>query len=452
MAVDVAVMQQPALIQVGHDLGVGVLDELAREGIVPCDDALQVHGLHEVQALLPSQPQVLVAEGRRNVDDARPVLHGHEVGGDHPGSEVTLPVRRRQDARLEPADPGAEIGGSIQRRVAQPHQIAARQRGDYGEFLPDVVLHQGGGESDALLAFVVFNLHDGIFGIGVNSEGGVARQCPRRSCPCQQVCGRIAGVEGRRDCRPIGRGIDAELDEHRRVRRVLLVAEGQLVGAEAGDAAGAVGSAPHALVQQATVPQGFEYPPPRLDVVVFEGDIRVVHVHPEADPVGHFLPLADVAEDALAALLVELLDAVFLDVALAGEAQLLLYAELDWQAVGIPAALAEHLVALHRLVAAHHVLEDAGQDVVNAGAAVGSGRPVVEHEARRALPLRAGAAEHIAFLPVLQDTGVQFGKADSAGNGTEHLQRPPGQGFGTSLCPQVSTEGGPPTIITQWDK
>ena len=189
---------------------------------------------------------------------------------------------------------------------------------------------------------------------------------------------------------------------------------------QAGHAAWAVGRAPHPLVEEAPVPERLEDPPAGFDVIVFQRDIGVVHVHPEADAVGHFLPLADVAEDAFAAFRVELFDAVLFDVALAGETQFLLDAQLHGQAVGVPAALAEHLVALHGLVAAHYVLEDAGQHVMDAGAAVGRGRAIVEHEARRALALRSGAAEDVALLPVLQDPGVQFGEADTAGNRAEH--------------------------------
>ena len=189
---------------------------------------------------------------------------------------------------------------------------------------------------------------------------------------------------------------------------------------QARHATGAVRRPPHPLVQQPTIPQRLENPPARLDVVVFQRDVGVVHVHPEADTVRHLLPLAHVAEDALPALLVELFYAVLLNVPLAGQPQLLLDAQLNGKAVGVPAALAQHLVALHRLVPAHHILEDSGQHMMNTGAAVGGRRPVVEHESRRAFPLRSGAPENVALLPVFQNTGIKLRETHTAGNRTEH--------------------------------
>ena len=152
------------------------------------------------------------------------------------------------------------------------------------------------------------------------------------------------------------------------------------MGAEAGDASGAVGGAPHVLAEQALVPEGFEYPPAGLDVIVIQGHVRVVHVHPVADAVGQGFPLLKVVEDALPALLVEFLDAVLFDVPLAGEAQALLHLQLHRQPVGVPAAFAQAAVPLHRPVAADDILEYPGQHVMDAGTTVGSRRPLEEHE------------------------------------------------------------------------
>ena len=48
--------------------------------------------------------------------------------------------------------------------------------------------------------------------------------------------------------------------------------------------------------------------------------------------------------------------------------------------MGVPTALARYPVALHGPVAADHVLEDASEDVVDAGTAVGRGRALIHHE------------------------------------------------------------------------
>ncbi|CAM5252016.1 hypothetical protein SXANM310S_03927 [Streptomyces xanthochromogenes] len=85
----------------------------------------------------------------------------------------------------------------------------------------------------------------------------------------------------------------------------------------------------------------------------------------------------------LAALGVELGDAVRLDVLLGLEAQLLLDRELDRQTMAVPAGLAGHVVALHRAEAGEDVLEDAGLDVVGAGDPRGGGRALVEDPLRR---------------------------------------------------------------------
>ncbi len=104
--------------------------------------------------------------------------------------------------------------------------------------------------------------------------------------------------------------------------RAFLVAQRQLVAAQRRAAARAVGHDLVALVDQARVPELLQDPPQRLDVVVGEGDVGRRQVHPVADALGQLLPLLDVLEDALAALLVERGDAVLLDRFLAGEAQL----------------------------------------------------------------------------------------------------------------------------------
>ena len=119
---------------------------------------------------------------------------------------------------------------------------------------------------------------------------------------------------------------------------------------------------------------------PRLDVAVVERGVRVVHVHPVGDALRQVLPRLDVAHHALAAARVEAVDAVRLDLLLAGQPQLLLHLQLHGQAVRVPPALADDVVAPHGLVAGDDVLEHPRQDVVDARRAVGRGRALVEHE------------------------------------------------------------------------
>ena len=85
VAVYALVVQEAARFQVGQDFRVGVLDELAGEGVVAGDDALQVDGLHERKLVLASEAQVLVTKSRRDVNDPAAVVHAHEVGRHHLG-------------------------------------------------------------------------------------------------------------------------------------------------------------------------------------------------------------------------------------------------------------------------------------------------------------------------------------------------------------------------------
>ena len=77
--------QEAARFQVVHDAGVGVLDEHARPGRdLGGEAAFQVHGHDHRQVVLLADDHVVGAEGRGDVDDAGPLVGGHEVGGDDP--------------------------------------------------------------------------------------------------------------------------------------------------------------------------------------------------------------------------------------------------------------------------------------------------------------------------------------------------------------------------------
>src|SRR5690606_24425076 len=177
--------------------------------------------------------------------------------------------------------------------------------------------------------------------------------------------------------------------------------------------------------QQATVEQRFHDPPARLDVAVVVGDVSVVEVDPEADALGHRVPVLDVAEHVLAAQLVEASDAVLLDLLLVGEAEALLDGDLHRQTVGVPAALAGYAVALHGLEAGEQVLERAADDVVHARLSVGRRRALVEDPfalRRRAIDR---TTEDVLLVPELDDLALQRGHVqvglDFAEHGTTSL-------------------------------
>ncbi len=196
-----------------------------------------------------------------------------------------------------------------------------------------------------------------------------------------------------------------------------LVPLGQLVVGQAGAAARAVRRDPVVLDEQAAVEDLLERPPDGLDVVGVHGPVGGGHVHPVAHPLGHRLERVDVPLDGLAAAGVELGDAVRLDVALAGEAELLLDGQLHRQAVAVPAGLAGDVVALHGLEAREDVLEDAGLDVVGPGHAVGGRRALVEDPAGPAGGLLQRAGERVALAPQGEHLALQPRQVDLRGHG-----------------------------------
>ena len=235
-------------------------------------------------------------------------------------------------------------------------------------------------------------------GLGSPSPAAPARVAGRAGHPARQPRGRLR------------REREAHVDG---VLGDVLVALRHLVAADGGAAARAVRHDLVALVEQALVPDPPQDPPDRLDVVVGERVVRVVEVEPEADALGEPHPLLEIGGDALAAQLVELGDAVGLDLLLAVDAEAALDLELHGQAVRVPAGLARHAVAAHRLVAREEVLEDARDDVMRAGPAVGRRRPLVEHVQGRVVAALEALVEDVVSLPELEDAGVERREVDA---------------------------------------
>ena len=114
------------------------------------------------------------------------------------------------------------------------------------------------------------------------------------------------------------------------------------------------------FIEQAAVEDLLERPPHGLDVAIVVGDIGVVHIGPEAHALAHALPFALVFPHALFALGDERFHAILLDLILAVQAERLFHFQFHGQAMRIPAGLAQHLLALHGLVAGDQVLHRAG--------------------------------------------------------------------------------------------
>ena len=246
-------VQVAPVLEVGHDVLVGLLHELAGEGVSAGDDAPQVHGLDEVQALLPAGRQVLVAEGRGNVHNARAVLQGNEVRVEHTWAVLLGNFHRshagrgshlggvRGIAARKAPDLDAILPGIVQAVVGEAHQRGAPECVHHLAGLPNDLLHQGGSEDEPLGAPGPLQLHQAVLRRGVYRQPGVAGEGPGCGGPGQEVGGHraLSRMPGERRVLP-----DPELDEHRRVGGVLLVSQGHLVGAEAGDAPGDSGGCP----------------------------------------------------------------------------------------------------------------------------------------------------------------------------------------------------------------
>ena len=158
-----------------------------------------------------------------------------------------------------------------------------------------------------------------------------------------------------------------------------------------------------ALVQEPLVVDILQQVPEGLDVAVVVGDVRVVHVHPVADALGHDLPFLRIFHHLLAAGGVVLAHGnLRADVGL-GDAELLLHTQFHREAVGIPTGTAVHLESSLGLVAADGILDGPRHHMMDAGHAVGGRRSLEEDEFRTALPDFQRLLEGVVREPSLED-------------------------------------------------
>src|SRR5680860_338300 len=187
-----------------------------------------------------------------------------------------------------------------------------------------------------------------------------------------------------------------------------------VVVGESGSAAGTVGRHAVVLDEQTLAVDLLQCPPDRFDVGRVHRAVGVLGVDPVTHPLGHLFEPIHVAQHRLTTLRVELGHAVRLDVALAGEAELLLDGELDRQPVAVPTALAVDLETLHRLEPREDVFEDAGLDVVGSGEAVRRGGPLVERPRRGALVgvlvAAQGTFEGLVLAPKIEHAVLERGE------------------------------------------
>ena len=126
--------------------------------------------------------------------------------------------------------------------------------------------------------------------------------------------------------------------------------------------------------------------PQCLDVSVVIGDIRIIHIHPITDFLGHRDPLFRVLHHLLAAGTVVFFDAYPVPDILFRYAQHLLHPELYGEPVRIPTGTPVHLVSALRLVSAYGVLDRPGHDMMDTGHSVCGRRAFEKYKLRSAFP------------------------------------------------------------------
>ncbi len=373
MLVFLAAIHQPTPFEVGDDLWVGILDPHAAKLSDCIDEAtIRSDGLQHRQAVFFTDFHVVGTESGCHVHDAGAIFGADEIACDH----VCILLLDRQKG--------------IQRPIVQTDEIFALHT------LDDAILLTAAQHlfdqrlcKDQLLGAAIrrrtFELH--IVHIFAHSEGDVRRQSPGCRRPNEEV---DAFLVAQREAH-----VNAGVFDR-------AIAQRHFVTAERGAAARAVRDDFLAFVEQILRPELLENPPHALDVIVGEGHIGIIEIHPEGDALGLPLPICDVSEHACLTAFVEFGDAVFLDLLFMCEAQLLLDLDFDRKAVCIPAPLAQAVIAAHRLIARKHVLERARQHVMAARLPVRGRRPLVKHIARSTFALAHRALENALCAPILE--------------------------------------------------
>ena len=310
------------------------------------------------------------------MDDARPLLGGDEVGGEHPEGPRGVGEEREEGP------------------VAPAHQLGALQRPHPGGPGQLALVGSDGGLAQDVAHPVV--LEHGVVDVGAHGQDQVGGQRPRCRGPHQDAGGRLAFFLG------------LEVEEHGQGGVLALAGGVVLPGLEVGQgrlALPAVGEDAVALVEQPLLPQLLEGPHDALHVGEVHGLVVAVEVHPPP-LAGHVAPpLLGVTHDRSAAVGVEQVDAVGGDAGPAVDLQGLLRLGLGRKAVAVPAEAALDPAPAHGVVAGDDVLDEAGQEVAVVGQAVGEGGTVVED----VLVLAPGTGLHRGLKgPVLGPVGQDF--------------------------------------------
>src|SRR5258708_18519004 len=162
---------------------------------------------------------------------------------------------------------------------------------------------------------------------------------------------------------------------------------------------------PH--VQRAPLVHDTQELPDVLEMRVGEGVVVLAPVHPLAEPDRAGDEVGGRLLHDLAALSGEGLEAVFLDLPLRVEAELLLDANLDPQALAVESVLVALVEAVHRLVAQEGVLQRPAPCRMHAENLVRGDRPVDEAEPRTPRVGGPDLGENVLSIPEIEDRELQ---------------------------------------------
>ena len=331
------------------------------------EDAMAVERVEEPDVLPLTDPLVVHAVARRDVDESGALGFPHEF------------VQNDSVAAL----PGT--GEGKQRRVGKVRELGADVAMEDFRSPGEKPRDRSLGEH-VLVAIRASDTE--VREIRPRGDEEVGGQRPGRGRPGEEVPRR--SVVGRRH---------VEADGHRRVGE-FLVALGDFVGRERGLAARAVREGVESFRNEPAVEQCLERPPDALDVVRVHRGIGMVVVEPVPDLAAHFAPGLHVLVDAGAALLTEPVDAVGLDLALELETVPFLDLELDRESVAVPPAhRRDDPVASHPAVAQRDVLQRPGQRRPEVGSAVGRRRTLGEAERRAVRMEGQGPGNEVGVCP-----------------------------------------------------
>ena len=256
----------------------------------------------------------------------------------------------------------------------------------------------------AAVRIVAFNSH--IFDFLTHAQRSVRRQSPRRGGPSQdaKIIGKrfMGSFNNAAYKRMLGVGYSKSCSDGGVLHVAVATRLIQLVRAQTCTGGRRIRLNSVALIQQTFLIELLQKPPQRFDIAVFVGDIRMVEVNPISHLVGKVGPLAGVLHHLAAAGSIIVVNRNLLANVFFGDAKALFHAQLHWQAMGVPTGFAHHTIALHGLVAAHHILYGARHHMMNARHAISRRRSFEKDKRWMPLALVDAACKHVLGIPLLQ--------------------------------------------------